>query len=466
MFRFLRKAALLLGLLVAPSVVLAQLGSVPYTFTSNTTISSSEVNTNFSTAYSTALNRTGGTMTGTLTARAIAASADATYDIGTSITKFRDAFLSRDLTVGDDITATDDITGGDLISLGTLDVTSTATLRGAVNVTTGSITLTAGGITASSGTITAATFSGSGASLSSIPETAITDGSLLARVGGTETITGAWTFTNAGNTFARLSISDTTPALAFFESDQAADHKKWNVFADGEVFTLAPQSDAGGNLGTLTLDRSANMTGSGYMAITNNVPLFALSESDQASGGKVWAWTASSGTLILGINAGSDVITVDTNILTVTRSTGALKLVNTNGTVTERNRSFAMGATQTRAFSAGNFVGAGGGTWTVESGDVRGESWRLTGDTMDYSLDIRTSTVSGTVTEMQITMPNTAAESMTVVGAESEGTNTYVPVCQATNGSAVLKIIFLPGSAHITGTNVVSVNCHIAIKVS
>jgi len=37
---------------------------------------------------------------------------------------------------------------------------------------------------------------GSGASLTSIPETAITDGSLLARVAGTETIAGSWTFSS------------------------------------------------------------------------------------------------------------------------------------------------------------------------------------------------------------------------------------------------------------------------------
>jgi hypothetical protein len=45
------------------------------------------------------------------------------------------------------------------------------------------------------GTVTATTFSGSGVSLTNIPETAITDGSLLARVAANESISGTWSFT-------------------------------------------------------------------------------------------------------------------------------------------------------------------------------------------------------------------------------------------------------------------------------
>lgn len=44
-------------------------------------------------------------------------------------------------------------------------------------------------------TVTAQEFSGSGASLTSIPESAVTDGSLLARVGSAETISANWNFT-------------------------------------------------------------------------------------------------------------------------------------------------------------------------------------------------------------------------------------------------------------------------------
>lgn len=47
------------------------------------------------------------------------------------------------------------------------------------------------------GTLTATTFSGSGALLTNIPETAITDGTIFARVAANEVITGAWTFGTA-----------------------------------------------------------------------------------------------------------------------------------------------------------------------------------------------------------------------------------------------------------------------------
>lgn len=46
--------------------------------------------------------------------------------------------------------------------------------------------------------VNAGTFTGNGAALTALSEANITDGSILARVGSTETITGAWTFNNGG----------------------------------------------------------------------------------------------------------------------------------------------------------------------------------------------------------------------------------------------------------------------------
>jgi len=97
-----RKAALwLLVALVAraafwgPAILLAQVngGTAPYTFNANTTISSAEVNANFSTIYANALDRTGGTMTGTLNARHVLPVADNTYDLGSSSYRWANLYV-------------------------------------------------------------------------------------------------------------------------------------------------------------------------------------------------------------------------------------------------------------------------------------------------------------------------------------------------------------------------------------
>lgn len=93
----LRKLFLFLFLLALPTTAWAQLGSVPYSFSSGTVIRSAEVNANFSDVYSNALNRTGGTMTGTLTSQAIAPSADATYALGSASFAYTSAFLRTSL---------------------------------------------------------------------------------------------------------------------------------------------------------------------------------------------------------------------------------------------------------------------------------------------------------------------------------------------------------------------------------
>lgn len=128
-------------LLALPSTALAQLGSVPFTFSPGTTILSAEVNSNFSTVYTNALNRTGGTMTGTLTAQSILAAANNTYDIGATGTKFRDGFFAGTLTAG---TFTGSGTG--LTGVALLASANVFTLAQTFNsTTTGNKSITLGG---------------------------------------------------------------------------------------------------------------------------------------------------------------------------------------------------------------------------------------------------------------------------------------------------------------------------------
>lgn len=111
-------APLLLALLAVAGAG-AQI-TIPNTFVNHTVADADEVNANFTAVGSGALNRNGGTMLGTLTAQNIAATADATYDVGASGVKFRDFFFSRNGTVGGTLAVTGAATFSSTTSLNSL----------------------------------------------------------------------------------------------------------------------------------------------------------------------------------------------------------------------------------------------------------------------------------------------------------------------------------------------------------
>jgi len=167
----------------------------PNTFVGGTTILASKVNENFA-KFGDALNRTGGTMTGTLLF-----STDNTLDIGAA-----GATRPRRIYIGTEVVSPL-FTGGAFSG-------TTGTFSGALSGASLALTGAISGATTidASGTITGATFSGSGASLTAIPETAITDGSTFPRLAATESISGAWTFTNAGTALT------VTPGASSFQA--------------------------------------------------------------------------------------------------------------------------------------------------------------------------------------------------------------------------------------------------------
>jgi hypothetical protein len=263
MRRYLLSLLLVLGFALPAS---AQLGSVPFVFTSGTVISSSEVNQNFSTIYSNALNRTGGTMTGTFNARDILAVTDNTYDIGSAAFAFQDGFFDGVMTMA---TAVVSSTGASA-----LDV------AGGINAGSGNVGIvdTTGKIPAISSTYFASL---SGANLTSIPETAITDGSLLARVGSSETISSSWTFAaqtiinnnvalvtkNSGGTTVNLANIDNSNNYNFGSSNGAQVSN--TILAAGSAIDFQTNGNSRANfdsvggfnhLGPLTLSNTISPT--------------------------------------------------------------------------------------------------------------------------------------------------------------------------------------------------------------
>lgn len=89
----MRRFLLLLALLLIPATAMAQLGTVPYTFSPNTTIRSSEVNANLTYIHDNAVLRSGGVLTGTLTPRSMIPATPNTYDLGSASGTFRSLYL-------------------------------------------------------------------------------------------------------------------------------------------------------------------------------------------------------------------------------------------------------------------------------------------------------------------------------------------------------------------------------------
>lgn len=163
--KFLIFLALSLGLPVTAS---AQLGSVPNVFTSGSVISSSAVNTNFSTAYANALNRTGGTMTGTLNSRDVIPTTDATYALGSASFTFSNVYTAALTCTG---------------CVDTTQIAATAVAAGSYGSTTAIATftvdadgrLTAAGTSTPQLTLTSTYFSSlSGANLTALPSASLT----------------------------------------------------------------------------------------------------------------------------------------------------------------------------------------------------------------------------------------------------------------------------------------------------
>lgn len=110
---FLGLAVILAGLVIGEAQI-----TIPHTFTAGTTISSTQVNTNFSTLGTNSLNRTGGTMTGSLTTVGVLPSADNTYDFGSSSFRYANVYGTQLRGAGGNITALNATN----LSTGTVDI--------------------------------------------------------------------------------------------------------------------------------------------------------------------------------------------------------------------------------------------------------------------------------------------------------------------------------------------------------
>lgn len=147
---------------------------------------------------------------------------------------------------------------------------------------------------------------------------------------------------------------------------------------------------------------------------------------------------------------------------------GAQILFLSAGGIAERARSFGMGATQDQAYSAGDFSTSGGGTWTVDSGDVTSNKYSVTGDTLSWRLNVTTSTFGTNPPTLTVKLPNgyTAQENSRTYILVINGGGFSPAVLTTTAGSTTVAITNTVGASFSSGANNNDVFFQVQIKVS
>jgi hypothetical protein len=259
---------LVLVLLALAAPASAQLGTVPNTFIEGVNIID-DLNENFTTAYSLALNRTGGTMTGQLTSQAIIPATTATYDLGSSLVKFRDAWYSRNVDIAGNLNldgALSDSNSAVQVN-DQFQITSTTSAQFQARYDSSNyfeVSVSSAG---------AGTFNMVGASQGfTFSDNVTINGTLTTTTIAGPIITGSAT-----------SIQDTTPTLKWNETDAGADAKKIRFIQSAEVFGLQTLNDAEsvGNFVWTVARSGATVTG---MTIT---PALTTSSTISMSAGAV-----------------------------------------------------------------------------------------------------------------------------------------------------------------------------------
>lgn len=243
----------------------------------------------------------------------------------------------------------------------------------AVNSTTctggiksGGLSVNGVGIVASDGRIPAisTTFfaSLSGANLTGILESAITDSTILARVAADEAISGQWTFSGVTQTLASIN-----PVLLFNETDAAADNKVWRHIVNGTGYNFQISNDAGSvNTNVLSFARSGTTAGvmtvgaSQTLVVDGSVSAPALSFASDTNtgiyrGGADLMYFAANGSRKLAVSStgvgfdapatGIDTVTYPNTTAMTLISTNAAPLIisrnSSDGTLIDLQRDFA-----------------------------------------------------------------------------------------------------------------------------
>lgn len=376
--------------------------TVPHTFSPGTLAESAKVNANFD-VFEQVLGLTGGTLTGTLNVQSVIPTTADVYTLGSAALSFKDLFVSDSIKLGDtnlshfmSVVVGSNLTDNRTLTLTTGDANRTITL---------------------SGNPTLNDWFDQSVKVAATP------------------------------TFGQLTIASASPQIIFDQSGVAEGYRYFSFVADESIFDLRNYNDALSSytvpiqvskatnavtlVGTLTVGEAItvpSLNSPGTLFFNNgNMSLTA--------GGALHAGGAITAGSTLTVQAGGAVISGNTA---------------TSSGFFESGRGTKLGGTQTRSFSAGNFTGNGSLSWTI--GSVS-EWFTLVGSTMFYSHTSTGSTISGTGTQLIISIPLgitasvAAAVPVTLIAGGSQFTGALAQV----SGTSII-ISYPLGNNHATGT--------------
>ncbi len=121
------------------------------------------------------------------------------------------------------------------------------------------------------------------------------------------------------------------------------------------------------------------------------------------------------------------------------------------------------------SFSAGNFTGSSGMTWTVGSGDVLANRYRIVDKHLFWDVTLTTTTVAGTPdTELRIACPYGAFATTNVYKRATyvSDNGTYREAIISPVSSSLIKIVLTTGSAWTASTNLTAVYFSTAFELA
>lgn len=130
----------------------------------------------------------------------------------------------------------------------------------------------------------------------------------------------------------------------------------------------------------------------------------------------------------------------------------------------EGGRTERLGNYNAIPFSAGNFQANGGGTWALTSPDQVTYLYRLMANSVDVIGVFRLTTITGSPTQLILTLPKTATNDATATCLVNNAGTRVIAYATVVSGSNLLAIQLVGGGAFTAGTDNSDVELQISVK--
>ena len=163
-------------------------------------------------------------------------------------------------------------------------------------------------------------------------------------------------------------------------------------------------------------------------------------------------------------------MTVDVpNTAAATSSTvwvNSYNLLNLFGTPqTTTISTVAAGSFSPQGYAGTNYTATGGGSWTVEAGDVSAQDFSLNNNTVVAMFDLRNTTVGGVVSALNIAIPYTALKSTSAYCVLLDNGTRVSGTMEITAGTAVVIVKRADNANFAASTNATTVTGQILLQI-